>query len=48
MTEEYSVGGLYKRLAAIANQYGDAEWHYRRIRDLADAQAVNDMDEVNL
>ena len=48
MTEEYAVGGLYKRLAAIANQYGDAEWHYRRIRDLADAQAVNDMDEVNL
>jgi len=42
MTEEYAVGGLYKRLAAIANQYGDAEWHYRRIRDLDDAQAVQE------
>lgn len=42
MTEEYAVGGLYKRLAAIANQYGDSEWHYRRIRDLADAQAVKE------
>jgi butyryl-CoA dehydrogenase len=42
MTEEYAAGGLYKRLAAIANQYGDAEWHYARIRDLADAQAVHE------
>ena len=34
MTEEYSVGRHYKRLAAIANQYGDADWHLLRIRDL--------------
>jgi butyryl-CoA dehydrogenase len=40
MTEEYAAGGLYKRLAAIANQYGDAQWHYGRIRDLPGSGAV--------
>ena len=34
MTEEYALGGFYKRLAAIANQYGDADWHLLRIREL--------------
>ena len=43
MTEDYAVGGLYKRLAAIANQYGDAEWHFGRIRDLAQAEAGSDL-----
>ena len=34
MTEDYGVGRYYKRLAAIANQYGDADWHLLRIREL--------------
>ena len=34
MTEDYAVGRHYKRLAAIANQYGDADWHLLRIREL--------------
>lgn len=34
MTQDYAVGGYYKRLAALANHYGDAEWHGLRIRDL--------------
>ena len=34
MTEEYALGAFYKRLAAIANQYGDADWHLLRIREL--------------
>lgn len=34
MTQEYAVGGFYKRLAAIANQYGDADWHLLRLREL--------------
>lgn len=36
MTEDYAVGQYYKRLAAIANQYGDADWHLLRIRELED------------
>ena len=38
MTQDYAVGWHYKRLAAIANQYGDADWHLLRIRAL---DAVN-------
>lgn len=34
MTEDYAVGRHYKRLAAIANHYGDADWHLLRIREL--------------
>ena len=36
MTEDYAVGHYYKRLAAIANEYGDADWHLLRIRELED------------
>lgn len=34
MTQDYAVGAYYKRLAALANQFGDAEWHGLRMRDL--------------
>ena len=34
MTQDYALGGFYKRLAAIANQYGDVDWHLLRIREL--------------
>ena len=36
VTEDYAVGHYYKRLAAIANEYGDADWHLLRIRELED------------
>lgn len=36
MTQAYAVGGYYKRLCAISNQYGDAEWHWHRLRELDD------------
>lgn len=47
MTDDYVAGGLYKRLAAIANQYGDAEWHHGRIRDFADEQASGSEGDEN-
>ena len=47
MTEDYTAGGLYKRLAAIANQHGDAQWHHGRIRDLADEQASGSEGDEN-
>ena len=31
MTEEYEVGQACKRLAAAANQLGDAHWHGTRL-----------------
>lgn len=31
MTEEYEVGQANKRLAAAANQWGDAHWHGDRL-----------------
>ena len=31
MTDEYEVGQCYKRLAAAANLFGDAEWHGARL-----------------
>ena len=34
MTQEYAAGAFYIRLAAIANEYGDADWHLLRIREL--------------
>ncbi len=34
MTQEYTVGAFYTRLAAIANEYGDADWHLLQIREL--------------
>jgi butyryl-CoA dehydrogenase len=36
MTDEYSVGHAYKRLAAFANLFGDAPWHLARIAALSD------------
>ncbi|CAG2152379.1 acyl-CoA dehydrogenase family protein [Cupriavidus numazuensis] len=31
MTDEMEVGHCYKRLAALANLFGDADWHYERL-----------------
>ncbi|PVY77701.1 butyryl-CoA dehydrogenase [Cupriavidus alkaliphilus] len=42
MTDEVEVGHCYKRLAAHANLFGDADWHYERLAALdhaAQAQA---------
>ncbi len=36
MTEEYVLSHHYRRLAAIANEYGDHEWHLLRMRELDD------------
>jgi alkylation response protein AidB-like acyl-CoA dehydrogenase len=33
MTDEYEVGQCYKRLAAAANLFGDAEWHGARLAE---------------
>ena len=33
MTQEYALGTFYTRLAAIANEYGDADWHLLRISE---------------
>ncbi len=35
MTDDYEVGQCYKRLAATANLFGDAEWHGARLMDAA-------------
>ena len=35
MTEAYEVGQCYKRLASIANMFGDADWHYARLAESA-------------
>ncbi|SOY62551.1 acyl-CoA dehydrogenase family protein [Cupriavidus taiwanensis] len=42
MTDEMEVGHCYKRLAAHANLFGDADWHYERLAAIdhaAQAQA---------
>jgi len=42
MTDEIEIGHCYKRLAAHANLFGDADWHYERLAALdhaAQAQA---------
>jgi butyryl-CoA dehydrogenase len=42
MTDEMEIGHCYKRLAAHANLFGDADWHYERLAALdhaAQAQA---------
>ena len=41
MTQDYAVGAYYKRLAALANQYGDADWHGLRIRAM-DTQQIQE------
>jgi alkylation response protein AidB-like acyl-CoA dehydrogenase len=48
MTDEYVVGHCYKRLAAFANLFGDAQWHLERLAtlDLPDPdEQVADPDE---
>lgn len=34
MTDEMEIGHCYKRLAALANLFGDADWHYERLSAL--------------
>ncbi|WP_420995017.1 acyl-CoA dehydrogenase family protein [Cupriavidus sp. 30B13] len=34
MTDETEIGHCYKRLAALANLFGDADWHYERLAAL--------------
>ncbi|WP_245178308.1 acyl-CoA dehydrogenase [Cupriavidus sp. AcVe19-1a] len=33
MTDEMEIGHCYKRLAALANLFGDADWHYERLAE---------------
>lgn len=40
MTDETEVGHCYKRLAAQANLFGDAEWHLARLAAVRDAAAA--------
>ncbi|MNV86426.1 hypothetical protein D3C71_1804610 [compost metagenome] len=37
MTDEMEVGHCYKRLAAHANLFGDADWHLARLDALESA-----------
>lgn len=38
MTEEYALSHHYRRLAAIANEHGDHEWHLLRMRAMDDGR----------
>jgi len=41
MTDEVEVGHCYKRLAAVANLLGDAEWHLQRLAELDAGRALS-------